>query len=285
MTGLPPSDPGILFTRICARIGMELTTAIDRRSFIPLYAQVKDALKDWIDQGGVNPGAQIPGEPELCRLFDVSRTVIRQAMRELELEGFVVREKGKGTFVAEPKLRERLFQELTGFYGDMAAKGQAPVSQILAQETMPANRKIADYLSLKPGAQVVHIDRLRFINDEPIVLVATYLPQARVPELVSVDLTRRSLYEYLETTYGFTIARGHRTLEAVPASKYEAELLQVKKGAPLILLNSVSYMADGTPIEYFHALHRGDRSRFEVELIRAADRSRLGVGEAPALLP
>ena len=64
------------------------------------------------------------------------------------------------------------------------------------------------------------------------------------------------------------IARGRRTIEAVAANEYEAELLQIDRGAPLILLNSVSYLEDGTPIEYYHAVHRGDRSRFEVELVR-----------------
>lgn len=245
-----------------------LNPTIDRRSYIPLYVQVKDALKDSIESGSVQPGEQLPGEPELCRLFDVSRTVVRQALRDLELQGLIRREKGRGTFVSEPKLQEALFQELTGFYGDMAGKGRPPVSQVLTQEVVPANRKIGGFLRLRQGAPVVHIDRLRFVDGEPLVLVATYLPQALCPGLENVDFTNRSLYEYLETAYGLVIERGRRVLEAVPASEYEAGLLNVKKGAPLILLDSVSYLPDGTPIEYYHALHRGDRSRFEVELIR-----------------
>lgn len=247
---------------------MDLHTAIDRHSYVPLYAQVRDALRDQLDQGGLPPGTQLPGEAELCRLFDVSRTVVRQALRDIELEGAIVRVKGRGTFVAEPKLREGLFQELTGFYEDMSRKGFRPVSQVLTQEIVPASRKVAGYLRLRPGAPVVQIDRLRFVDDEPIVLVTTYLPEARCPGLVSADLTQQSLYAYLRETYGLAIERGHRSLEAVPASEHEAKLLGVKKGAPLILLDSVSYLADGTPIEYYHALHRGDRSRFEVELIR-----------------
>lgn len=247
---------------------MELNIVIDRDSYVPLYAQVRDALRDVIEQGGLAPGEQLPGEPELCRLFDVSRTVIRQALRDIELDGTIVRHKGKGTFVAEPKLREGLFQELTGFYEDMANKGFTPVSQVLSQEVVAANRKVAGYLKLRPGTPVVQIDRLRFVDDEPIVLVTTYLPEARCPGLIAADLTHQSLYALLQRDYGLAIERGHRYLEAVPASEHEAKLLGVKKGAPLILLDSVSYLADGTPIEYFHALHRGDRSRFEVELIR-----------------
>lgn len=245
-----------------------LHTQIDRDSYIPLYIQVMDALREFMESGSIHPGEQLPGEPELCRLFDVSRTVIRQALKELEYKGLIYRTKGRGTFVAEPKIRESLFQELTGFYQDMEAKGLAPVSQVLKQEVVPAQAKVAEFLHLVPDSPVVQIDRLRFVSDEPIVLVTTYLPEGLCPGLVQVDLRTQSLYAYLEKKYGIQIARGHRTLEAVPANEVEAELLQVKKGAPLILLNSVSYLADGTPIEYYQALHRADRSRFEVELIR-----------------
>lgn len=90
---------------------------------------------------------------------------------------------------------------------------------------------------------------------------------------MDADLTHRSLYEYLETERGLTIARGRRTIEAVAADERQARLLQVRRGAPLILLYSVSYLDDGRPIEYYRALHRGDRSRFEVELVRSRERA------------
>lgn len=251
---------------------MALDTNIDRSSYIPFYIQVVDSLKDYIEHGGGQPGEQLPGEPDLCRLFGVSRTVIRQALKELEYEGLIVREKGKGTFIAEPKIRESLVQELTGFYQDMAAKGHAPISKVLNQTVIPASPKIAAYLNLEPGMPVIQIDRLRFVQDEPIVLVTTYLPHSLCPLLLEADLTEQSLYAFLEREYGIMIARGQRIMEAVLANEYEAELLEVKPGAPLILLDSVSYLEDGTPIEFYHALHRGDRSRFEVELIRMSDR-------------
>ena len=246
-------------------------TQIDRDSFVPYYIQVMDALKEYLEEGGAKPNEQLPGEPELCRMFDVSRTVIRQALRELEYEGLIIRKKGKGTFVAEPKIQESLFQELTGFYQDMEAKGLTPVSKVLKQEIIPAKIKVAGYLKLKEGTPVIQIDRLRFVEDEPIVFVTTFLPQHLCPKLVEVDLTNQSLYAFLESQYGIEIDRGHRTIEAVPANELEADLLNTNKGAPLILLDSVSYLADNTPIEYYHALHRGDRSRFEVELIRVRE--------------
>jgi GntR family transcriptional regulator len=109
------------------------------------------------------------------------------------------------------------------------------------------------------------------VNGEPIVLVTTYLPYIICPGLLEADLRQQSLYKFIEAECGLFIVRGRRTIEAVPANEYEAQLLQVEKGAPLILLDSVSYLEDGTPAEYYHAVHRGDRSRFEVELVRRKD--------------
>ena len=256
---------------------MDFSNPIDRSSYLPLYAQVMDAIQSQIDGRKMAPGAQLPGEPELCRMFDVSRTVIRQALRELEQEGLIVRLKGKGTFVAEPKIRESLVEELTGFYQDMLAKGQAPVSHVLKQEIVAAPRRIAGFLQTKIGTAVIQVDRVRYLDGEPIVLVSTYLPYELCPKLLQADLTQSSLYAFLQEEYGIEIARGRRTLEAVAATMEEAELLEIEEGDPLVMIDSVSYLADGTPIEYYHALHRGDRSRFEVELIRVRERGSVQV--------
>jgi GntR family transcriptional regulator len=242
--------------------------AIDKSSPIPYYAQLKDTLREKIERGEWKAGDQIPSEPDLCRLFDVSRTVIRQALKDMAYEGLIVREKGKGTFVAEPKISESLIQKLTGFYQDMLERGHAPYSKVLKQAVIPASPKVANYLSLAPDSPVIEIQRLRFVQDEPIVLVTSYLPYALCPELLQIDLSQRSLYRFIEEECSLFISRGRRVIEAVAANENEAQLLQVAEGAPLVLINSVSYLSDGTPVEYYHAIHRGDRSRFEVELLR-----------------
>jgi GntR family transcriptional regulator len=250
------------------------STPIDRQSPIPFYIQLKENIREKIEKGEWRPGDQIPGEAELGEMFDISRTVIRQALQELTYEGLINREKGRGTFVAKPKINESLVQSLTGFHQDMANRGMAPRSQVLKQVLVPATAKIAGFLKLDPGTPVIEVQRLRFIANEPIVLVTTYLPYALCPKLIHADLTSQSLYDFIENECGILISRGRRTIEAVLASENEAQMLKVDKGAPLILLNSISYLADGTPIEYYHAVHRGDRSRFEVELVRLRDRGK-----------
>lgn len=242
-------------------------------SYIPYYIQLMAILKEKVQLGTWLPGNQIPGEQELCGLYRVSRTVVRQALRELELEGVINRRKGKGTFISLPKISEGLVQKLTGFYQDMVERGLKPSTKVLHQNVTPANEQVARFLNIKPGVEVVDILRLRFINAEPIQLVTTYIPYEICPTLATVDLTDRSLYEFLETECGIFIAKGRRYIEAVLANENEAELLGIERGAPLIMLDSISFSESGQPIEYYHALHRGDRSRFEVELLRIRESS------------
>jgi len=242
---------------------------INFESYIPYYIQLMDILKEKVQTGVWAPGDQIPGEQDLCEMYGVSRTVVRQALLELELEGVINRRKGKGTFIALPKINEGLVQKLTGFYQDMVERGLKPGTRVLHQDVGPANEKVARFLNIEPGAQVIDILRLRFINEEPIQLVTTYVPFEICPGLAQVDLTNRSLYEYLEKECGIFIAKGRRYIEAVLANDTEAELLGIERGAPLLMLDSISFSESERQIEYYHALHRGDRSRFEVELVRS----------------
>src|SRR5512137_564678 len=135
-------------------------------------------LKEKVQTGIWSPGDQIPGEQDLCALYHVSRTVVRQALRELELEGVITRRKGKGTFISLPKISEGLAQKLTGFYQDMLERGFRPSSRVLHRDVTPASEKVAHYLDIQPGELVIDIQRLRFTNDEPIQLVTTYIPYA-----------------------------------------------------------------------------------------------------------
>jgi GntR family transcriptional regulator len=244
---------------------------IDFDSHLPYYIQLIDILKEKVQSGSWSQGDQIPGEQELCELYGVSRTVVRQALREIELEGVITRRKGKGTFIAPPKIGEGLVQKLTGFYQDMLERGLRPATKVLHQNVVPATEKVARFLTISPGDKVVDLLRLRSINEEPIQLTTSYVPLAICPGLATVDLTNRSLYEFMETECGVFIARGMRYVEAVLANETEAALLGIERGAPLLMLDSLSYAESGQVVEYYHALHRGDRSRFEVELLRTRE--------------
>lgn len=241
---------------------------VDRSSPLPLYHQLKQVLAQEIERQGLQPGDLLPGDHALCETYDVSRTVVRQALTELEFEGVIERIKGKGTFVAPPKAPQGLVQSLTGLYEDVAARGGHLRSQVRRLEVVPADRGTAADLHVAEGDPVVVLERLRLVGDEPWVLTVTHLPHALVAGLEHEDLTDRSLYAVLEQDFGVVLARGRRSVEATVAPAPLAAALGVAAGAPVLVLRSVSVDADGHPVESFVAYHRGDRSRFEVELTR-----------------
>ena len=237
---------------------------------VPYHIQVYQALESII-QNELISGDQLPGEPRLCELFGVSRTVIRQAMDHLLRDGRIVRVMGKGTYVADTKIHEGIVARLTGFYEDMVEKGYTPVSQVLKLESYAAGMTIANRLGLNVGAKVIELRRLRFVNEVPIQIVSSFLPYSLCPKVLETNFAHGSLYAYLSDEYGLRIYEGTRTIEAVLATAEEAKLLNIAVGSPLILLDSVSYLRDGTALEYYRAVHRSDRARFEVNLIRVED--------------
>jgi GntR family transcriptional regulator len=249
-------------------VNFEKGFSIDRGSPVPYYHQLKVYILGEIEAGNWLPEQKLPSEAEFCERFTVSRTVVRQAIKELENQGHLTTEKGVGTFVARPKIVESFVQGLSGFYEDMAARGFRVTTRILRQELVPASRTVAEALGVAVDAPVVTISRIRRLNEEPSVYVNTYVPQGICPALLHADLENKSLYAFLEQECGLKIHKGHRYIGVSLANEYEASLLEVGVGSPLIELDSVSYLKDGRPFEYFHALHRGDRTRFEVELVR-----------------
>jgi GntR family transcriptional regulator len=236
-------------------------------------------LREQISNGTWHAGEQLPSETELCAQYGVSRTVVRQALQDLTHEGLVKRRRGKGSFVASRKISEQLVQRLTGFYQDMVEQGLTPATKVLSKRVVPATPEIAACLEVAEGTPVIEVVRLRSVQDVPIVLVTTFIPYALCPDLMNEDLTNQSLYALLENRYQLYVARGRRTIQAVLADGQEARLLEVAKGAPLFRLDSTSYLSDGRGVEYYFAYHRGDRSQFEVELIRTRDGGELGIAD------
>lgn len=244
---------------------------IDRTSPMPYYHQLKQILLVDIERRGLRAGDRIPGDHELCLTYDVSRTVVRQALTELEYAGVVERVKGRGTFVAGPKVNEGLAQSLTGLFEDAEARGSHLRSQVRCLESRSADSQVARDLDVEVGHPVVHIERLRFVDDVPWVMTVSDLPKEVAPGLVYEDLTEQSLYRLLETSYGVRLARGRRTIEAAAASPTLAVDLNVRAGDPVLVLRSLSLNEENRPVESFVAFHRGDRSRMEVELTRDSD--------------
>jgi GntR family transcriptional regulator len=241
---------------------------IDKASPVPYYYQLRQLLERAVTSGALPVGRQIPTEAALCERFDVSRTVVRQTLSDLERQGLVTRIKGKGTFVATPKLSEHLVQSLTSLHEDLASRGERLETKVLRLEVQPVSPHVAELLQLPETEQIVLLERLRFLNGAPLVVTTAHMPFALCAPILELDMTHRSLFETYEQELGFTLHRGTRSIEARVAGEEIARHLDVPTGAPILVFTGVTYVADGRPLEYFVGMHRGDRSRFEVELFR-----------------
>jgi GntR family transcriptional regulator len=154
--------------------------AIDHASPVPYYAQVKETLRGPIERGDWKAGDQLPGEPELCSMFDVSRTVIRQALTELMYEGLIVRVKGKGTFVAKPKILESLAQKLTGFVRTWLSRPAAG-KRILTQQVVPASARWQACCKSNPRRVEIGACVLSAASQSPGL---TFLPFSRCADIL-----------------------------------------------------------------------------------------------------
>jgi GntR family transcriptional regulator len=232
---------------------------------IPLYVQIAESLLDRIESGELRPGDRLPAERELSQTLEVNRMTVRRALQVLELQGLLMRRQGDGTYVTAPKI-ERQAGNLVPFTKGMQRRGYTPGAEVITFERRPAEPSVAKELQLPVSTPVYYIRRLRLINQEPVMLERFTLPVRRVPGLERYDLANCSVYEVMETKYGISVTRARQSLEPVVAAEYEAELLRVNAGAPLMLEQRLSFDQDDQPIEYGNDLYRGDRFRFVTEI-------------------
>jgi GntR family transcriptional regulator len=251
------------------RDGPATPASIDKTSPVPYYQQLKEILRADIARRELRPGARLPGDHELIEQYGVSRPVVRQALSELQYEGVLDRVKGRGTFVAPQLTSQSLVQSLTGLHADVLAMGRTLRSDVRTLKVVAAEPDVAARLEIPVGTAVVLTERLRFVDGEPWVYAVSHVPAALAPDLVDQDLSEQSLYALLERRYGLRLVRSRRAVEAHAPSARLARDLGIPRHGPVLKLTDVSYDADNRPVETFVAYHRGDRSRFEVELERA----------------
>lgn len=229
---------------------------------IPKHYRVKRKLSDLIDE--LATGAALPAERVLAERFGVARATIRQALQQLAVEGRVQRRHGSGTFVAPPKVTQPL--QLTSFTHDALRQGRRPTSRLLAVDTSPATREMADHLAVPTSSPVTRIQRLRLLDGQPAAVETVHLADDRVPGIADLLYDWTSLYALFADRYGIELSGGRETIETVLAEPLDAELLGTESGAPMLLLTRTTWDRDGVPVEYVTSLYRGDRYRFTASL-------------------
>lgn len=230
----------------------------------PRYLQIANSLLGQIASGDLKPGDRLPPERALSVALGVTRMTLRQALGRLEAEGYLDRRQGAGTFVERPKI-ERQAGRLVPFSRSMARRGYRPGARVLVFRREAASMTIAATLRIPAAAPVYFVRRVRLINREPVMLETFWMPVRRFPRFERFDITRRSVYDIMETEYGVMLRRATQSLEPAVASEQDARLLGVRPGDPLMLEERLSFDDHGVPIEYGKDLYRGDRFRFITE--------------------
>ncbi len=236
-------------------------TIISRDADVPLWKQLKSILQGQIQDGQLQADSQIHSEHELCRIYGVSRTVVREALNELVHDRFVYRIKGKGTFISGRKEEQDFAGSNIGFSGEMIGKGREVVTKILKQTLAKPSAREKRMLRLDPHQSVVKIRRLMIIDDQVRMLVDMSFPADLVSGFENVNLRNRSIYDVLKRSYGLAPSSSERWIEAILPTAKQAASLNVSMGTPLLGIESCAYLSDGRVFEYYYGIHRSDISR------------------------
>lgn len=237
---------------------------LDKSVPLPLYYQLKTIISEEIAAGNYPPGSMIPTEAELSDMFQISRTTVRQAITELVHEERLYRIKSKGTFVARPKIRQEFMNRLRSFDEEILESGRTPGTRVLSLGVTETPGEILEQSRPWRGKSV-RLERIRFADGDPVVLVCTYLPYDRCRYVLGHDFSKESLYKVLSADASTKVCRVSRICEAVAAEK-EAEILGIKRGSPVHFITTLGYNAENELVEYSQARYRGDQNKFYVEL-------------------
>ncbi|MCI1287577.1 MAG: GntR family transcriptional regulator [[Lactobacillus] timonensis] len=229
----------------------------------PVYIQIHNDLRKSIEDGKWGVGEKIPAERELASEFGVSRMTLRQAIQTLVDEGVLERRVGAGTFVANRKVQEKM-AGVTSFTELMQKAGKTPSSRTISYHlTTPSETEI-DKLDLKPGEQVLRMERVRYANNVPICYEIATVPASMVQDFSKAEVTS-SFYNTLETKAHLTPGHTTQHVSASNANEKIAEYLDIRRGDALLRTTQVSYLTDGRPFEYVHARYVGKRFEFVLE--------------------
>ncbi len=233
---------------------------------VPLHHQVFLDLRSALDAGEWRPGDRLPPERELAERYGCSLITVRRALGDLAREHRLERTRGRGTFVTRPPIELDLDGTMS-FTEELQLLGHDPSTRVVTATTLAADEVVASALDIAPGESVVHVERLRMADGEPLLLEQVFLPEARFPGLLATDLERGSLYEVLTHRYQTPVVRAREALEPIALAAREAALLGVEPHRPALLIEGLAFDRAGRPVELARSYVRGDRTRYYVERV------------------
>ncbi|HEX7065279.1 MAG TPA: GntR family transcriptional regulator [Bacillales bacterium] len=242
---------------------------VDKQSPLPIYFQLEEEIKNRIDRKELVPGDLIPSEREFAEQHGISRMTVRQAISDLVNEGYLYRQKGKGTFVARKKIEQPLHR-VTSFTEDMKARGMKPSSRLVRFEVVAVSDKTAEELGVQTSDLVYEIQRVRLADGLPMAVETNIIP-VHLAEGLTEEHAHGSLYDYVAERLPSPIDYARQVIESSVAHESESEALGIPKGSPILLIQQNTYLADGTPFELVKSAYRADRYKFIINMHRISD--------------
>ncbi len=234
---------------------------INRARPEPIYQQIREWMRQQITSGFWPEHYKLKSELDLAPELGVNRGTLRKALADLIDEGLLVTIHGRGTFVVSKLLEQPLAEGLIAISEDLIRQGIPFETQVLDQRTIPVSQRVAGLLAISPDAKVFLLRRVRTIHGEPFTLIRNYLMHSRFPEILTIDFTRQRLFETLEKQFHLPLSWGQRTFQAQAADEEIARTLGISVCAPVMYIEQVTYLRDGSPIELSDIWLRADRVR------------------------
>ncbi|KWX68422.1 GntR family transcriptional regulator [Mycobacterium sp. NAZ190054] len=237
--------------------------SINRYSGQPLYRQLSDVLQMRLTHRA-KPGDKLPSEAELSQEFDVNRLTVRRALDELNQRGLIETVRGKGSFVATPRMRYDMSAGRdASFTRTMLEAGHRVAIEVLSTDIAESDEAGA---ALRTQEPLFVCTTLRLVDDEPWSVSTTSIPTDRFPRLAQQWAGDTSLFDYLLENHGVRMQRASRTFAASLAEPVEAEHLRIRVGSAILEMRGLNVGQDGAPIAAVRHRFRGDHVQFTVDL-------------------
>lgn len=234
----------------------------------PLYDQLLNRLKREIDTQ-MAPDDQMLSERELAYRHQLSRTTVRSALKQLEIEGYIYKRHGKGTFVSSFKDRMANLSKMYSFTEQMLEMGKVPSTRVLSFSKIIADEELADNMHSDVGEPLYRIERLRLADNEPFMVEVSYLPTRLFPKLTQQKVEERPLYSILNEDYGQIIRLANEAFFAGVISGEQASRLGLSNYSPVFNIARHTYNQQNILIEYTQSVARGDKFRYHISHVRA----------------
>lgn len=242
---------------------------LDPSRALPLYQQLKQALRRSVEAETWAVDQAIPPERELMEHYGVSRITVRQALADLVAEGLLYRRQGKGTYVAprRPGPFTARLASLLGHMEELQLRGLNPEVDLLHLDRRPAPTEIANALEREVGSPMWQISRRIRLDSQPLMVIHAWVPADLTVQFGESELTRTSIAGLLES-FGQVPVRGEQRIKARLLGPDDAALLAVREGSPALEVQRRILGRDDRPLERSLALFRADLYEYHLELRR-----------------